>query len=499
MVANAPSAPPELTRPEGALALDDAPGITAADTGQVCGTVLDDQSRPLAGVRFYALWSRAADPNDRIPEWAWSEIHRSLQRGKPGPWLGCVWWRVAVSDRAGAYRISGLPRRTYRLIAVAANHLVQSIRPGPAAESPSVADFTANPLIPVVFDLQYPNDGPLPFTECAFAEPVSFLGRFSDDWRTLGLRLPKGTHDIRVENKPYGLDSGCIPVTFSPDGPHRIRLPLHRLPQPRVRLVFEGLVLDTPCKVTWADADGSSYKSIQDALVHGRSLNNDPRSDLYFRIDEWAKGPWFCGLVCGETCLVWTRFDAGQSDVDLELRVPTPDARQCIRAVSNRDVSTPLTATWQQREAVVWRETPRSWLLQAQRGVATNTPLTVRADTMGRLVTPCSEEPGGQIELEFARPCHLLVNCVNAPTHLLSRVRPWRVVDQHATLALEYAHNGFEFFGQPGPQRIRLAPGTFRITWDPGGAAKPLPPVELTITEEEFLVLTSTGMQRERA
>lgn len=489
---------------------ENAPASTGGDTAELTGTVRDEQGRPLAGVRVYAIWSRAENPNDRLPNWVKDLVRVALRLGKKENALRSVWYRSAVSDANGNYRVGLLPNRPLHLFAAHRDYWVGVVDqwiPEPGA----VADWRAQRTYPVEITLDYPDDTPLPHTTCWCISPWSMIsGGISPDGRLLRLQLAAGEYQPGIHNDPWRLESDLTSITVTASSkPQRFQAVLRRKPFPRVRVTYAGALPAGTPKLQWASVAWAKDRDLSPevAVVQGSELAYSAESGLHFReSDRDQAGPWYCGLVFGKRCLAWVRFDAEQTAVELELHVPAPDPPQCCRLLVNRDVLGDLAAAWrsvsaepwQFTSAVVWRESARSWLVQPQQELPREVnQLALFAPNLGRLGLPHDGSMGGELHAEFRRPATLLVEAPEALPHLVYRCVPYLVEPGNRSVALDYAPGGWGLATQDSDVTLWLRPGTYRITWDPGGEHPHHPTVTFTIAKDEHLILDSKGLRRE--
>jgi len=496
---HAPEPDAELVRPANMDSLDQAPPPQEGDDGEISGTVLDEGGSAVAGVRIYAVWGRAESQGKELPHWMAEILGAGLRSGRAEPYLGRVWWRSTLTDSIGRYKIGKLPHRSLHLYATHSAYLIGAFGHR-VAEPGAVMDWHAQRVFPVEIAVQYPDDTPLPHTTCGFMNRYSSIsGSISSDGRIVRLGLPAGSHDVGIENDAYGLKPDDSRIDVEPSSRvQKFTIVLQRRPFPRVRVAFEGPTLTSEYELRWCKPELGSQDSPEVQLLRGEFMKGDSRSGLHFRENE-EPGPWWCGLVCDRTCVAWTDFDSARFDIDLELRVPSPDLRTCCRVTTNRDVVGKLVAAWQDTQSLMWRESARVWLVQPQAEINPNArKLHVYAPNLGRLAVPHNGKPGGDLQVEFARPARVLVEVPEVLPHETHIYAPAIIFSDNKRRAVELGPLGYELIFQPAELRLWIRPGVYQVTWDAGGDHTPLPPVKFAVTSDEILVLTGNGMTREQ-
>ncbi len=459
----------------------------------------DEAGRPVAGARMYGIWSRAKDPHDHVPNWMMDTVHGALSNGRADPVLRSVWWRCAVSDAQGRFHIKDLPGQTQHFFAFHSHYLLQcDTRP---FRMGIPTQWTAIRTYSVELEIHYPDDIAVPFTTGWMLNPDSSLGStISDDGRLVRTRLVVDSYNSNLRNEAYGLVAVEDRFTVVESARvQRFAIEMRRLPWPRVRVMFEGAMPACAYELRWCQCKSDDRIPDQPVKSWGQ-MRHEPQSGLFFRHGEdQPQGRWFCGLVCGDRCLGWTLFDSNQTQTEFELVVPAPNPAQCCRVKTSRDAQGNLMAVWGGRPAIVWREDARSFLVQPARDAQPDAgPIVVSAPNLGRIALPQEWRIGGETHAEFARPACVFVEAPDALRHHQHKYGPWLVLDNRDDQALDYVPGGWGLVCQPTEIRLKVRPGKYRITWDPGGDHKPLPAVEFTVAEIEVVVLNAQGILRQR-
>jgi hypothetical protein len=403
----------------------------------ISGVVLDEQDRPVPGIRMYA-YSPLDDEFGiplRISSAEWTSFFQAKAEGRPHWLWKSIRQRQTRTDREGGYAFGGLPDAYIQLQAVSDDHELDAkdalrFAWRVAGLPGDVINWTATRLHHVRIELEYPDAITRPGTVVNVCPPGDRIGRSFDAGKLSEAKFLPGKQTFTAWNHDFELISEPVEFEVSPAG-GTIRLRLKELPRLEVSVQFASaslcsafeLLARTPRVDGHDDNDGG--KELLTGLKYCRGAGVWTKREIPI-------GAYEVVLVCLDREIASTVVSYSGGREKFILKVPEPAAVDCCVVTSNASAPASgevLSIRYQYEytigAAIVWTKPGGPWLIQAPptEKPESATGLLVTHSAWGTVHVQGDVGPGRTLDVQFLSPCTLHLSRGDLGYTLASSIR----------------------------------------------------------------------------